>query len=101
MGQGGGALRRRQMVDIEFDGSSKSCSSHVWPSADDDQTSRIWDLSTGETKTELRGHENVVECSVFAPTNTYSAIRELAGLGVSAAFHRLLRYAEMVAACTG
>ncbi|ODO05217.1 nuclear distribution protein PAC1 [Cryptococcus wingfieldii CBS 7118] len=49
-------------------------------SASNDQTSRIWDFSTGETKMELRGHEHVVECAVFAPVNSYPAIRELAGL---------------------
>ncbi|UOH80908.1 nuclear distribution protein PAC1 [Cryptococcus neoformans] len=43
-------------------------------------TSRVWDFSTGETKMELRGHEHVVECAVFAPVNAYPAIRELAGL---------------------
>lgn len=32
---------------------------------------------------ELRGHEHVVECAVFAPVVAYAAIRELAGLGVS------------------
>lgn len=32
---------------------------------------------------ELRGHEHVVECAVFAPLNAYPAIRELAGLKVS------------------
>lgn len=47
------------------------------------QTSRVWDFSTGETKMELRGHEHVVECAVFAPLNAYPAIRELAGLKVS------------------
>ncbi|KAE8538749.1 nuclear distribution protein PAC1 [Cryptococcus gattii VGV] len=48
-------------------------------------TSRVWDFSTGETKMELRGHEHVVECAVFAPVNAYPAIRELAGLKPPAA----------------
>jgi len=47
------------------------------------QTSRIWDLTNGETKMEFRGHEHVVECAVFAPIIAYPAIRELAGVGVS------------------
>lgn len=51
--------------------------------ANNKQTSRVWDFSTGETKMELRGHEHVVECAVFAPVNAYPAIRELAGLKVS------------------
>ncbi|CEQ39856.1 SPOSA6832_01413, partial [Sporobolomyces salmonicolor] len=45
-----------------------------------DQTSRIWDAQSGETKAELRGHEHVVEVAVFAPVASYPAIRELAGL---------------------
>ena len=32
---------------------------------------------------ELRGHDHVVECAVFAPVVAYPAIRELAGLNVS------------------
>jgi platelet-activating factor acetylhydrolase IB subunit alpha len=32
---------------------------------------------------ELRGHEHVVECAVFAPVIAYTAIRELTGLIVS------------------
>jgi hypothetical protein len=32
---------------------------------------------------ELRGHEHVVECAVFAPVSAYSSIKELAGLTVS------------------
>lgn len=31
---------------------------------------------------QLRGHEHVVECALFAPVNAYPAIRELAGLKV-------------------
>jgi len=54
-------------------------------SSSSDQTSRIWDFSTGETKTELRGHEHVVECAAFAPVAAYTAIRELAGLGTAPA----------------
>lgn len=46
------------------------------------QTSRIWDAQTGETKSELRGHEHVVEVAVFAPIAAYAAIRELAGIAV-------------------
>ncbi len=46
----------------------------------DDQTARIWELSTGETKVELRGHEHVVEVAIFAPVSSYPALRELAGL---------------------
>ena len=44
------------------------------------QNARIWDYQSGETKVELRGHENVVETIVFAPVNAYPAIRELGGI---------------------
>ncbi|KAK8858548.1 nuclear distribution protein PAC1 [Kwoniella newhampshirensis] len=54
-------------------------------SCSNDQTSRVWDSSTGESKMELRGHEHVVECVAFAPVASYSAIRELAGLGAATA----------------
>jgi WD40 repeat protein len=47
------------------------------------ETSRVWDSASGETKMELRGHEHVVECAVFAPVVSYVAIRELTGLAVS------------------
>lgn len=47
------------------------------------QTSRIWDGQTGETKSEFRGHDNVVEVAVFAPVASYPALRELAGIAVS------------------
>lgn len=46
------------------------------------QTARIWDFRSGETKAELRGHENVVETIVFAPISAYAAIRELGGISV-------------------
>lgn len=44
------------------------------------QTARIWDYQSGDTKIELRGHENVIETIVFAPANSYPAIRELGGI---------------------
>ncbi|KAK0570289.1 Lissencephaly-1 [Tilletia horrida] len=49
-----------------------------------DQTGRIWETSSGETKMELRGHDHVVECAIFAPVTAYPAIRELAGIQVTA-----------------
>ena len=44
---------------------------------------RIIDFQSGETKAQLRGHDNVVEAVVFAPVNAYAAIRELGGITVS------------------
>ncbi|KAI0807782.1 miller-Dieker lissencephaly protein [Fomes fomentarius] len=49
-------------------------------SCSNDQTARIIDPRNGETKTELRGHEHVVEVVAFAPLIAYAAIRELAGI---------------------
>jgi hypothetical protein len=43
---------------------------------------------------ELRGHEHVVECAVFAPIVAYPAIRELAALGVSFAQPITVRTAD-------
>ena len=55
------------------------------------QTVRIWEFQSGETKFELRGHENAVEAVAFAPISAYPAIRELAGIAVSAPYHHGLR----------
>jgi hypothetical protein len=44
------------------------------------QTARIWDLKTGESKVELRGHENYLEVVVFAPVVSYQSIGELSGI---------------------
>ncbi|KAF9403650.1 protein with putative role during mitosis, partial [Mortierella sp. AD011] len=43
-------------------------------------TARIWDISTGECKSEFRGHDNVVECAAFAPIESYPFIKELIGI---------------------
>lgn len=44
----------------------------------------MWDFAAGETKAELRGHDHVVECAVFAPVSAYAAIRELGGITLTA-----------------
>ncbi|TFL07527.1 dynein regulator [Pterulicium gracile] len=49
-------------------------------SCSNDQTVRTWDPLTGEVKIDMRGHDNVVEVVIFAPTAAYAAIRELAGI---------------------
>ena len=46
----------------------------------DPMNSGVMNEMSGETKVELRGHENVVETIVFAPVSAYAAIRELGGL---------------------
>ncbi|GJJ15918.1 hypothetical protein Clacol_010197 [Clathrus columnatus] len=42
-----------------------------------DHTAKLSDTESGAVKVELRGHENVVEAAVFAPTISMPAIRDL------------------------
>lgn len=51
-------------------------------STGDDQTVRLWDVSgsRGENKLTLFGHENFIECCVFAPPSSYQYLASLAGL---------------------
>lgn len=44
------------------------------------QTAKIVDATTGEIKTEFRGHDNVVEAAQFCPPHSVAAIRELVAL---------------------
>ena len=46
-------------------------------SCSNDQTLRLWDFRTGESKMEFRGHEHVVECLTFAPASAIETIKEL------------------------
>jgi hypothetical protein len=43
------------------------------------QTAHLVELDSGITKSELRGHDNVVESAVFMPVSCIPAIRELLG----------------------
>jgi len=58
------------------------------PFSSDPQTAKLWDPRTGECKGELRGHDNELEAVCFAPVAAYAAIRELAGLPVSADYQQ-------------
>ncbi|KAJ2336026.1 Lissencephaly-1, partial [Coemansia sp. RSA 2681] len=53
--------------------------------ASNDQSVRLWDPSSGECKADMRGHTNVVETARFAPPNSYTCLRRLAGLPQPAA----------------
>ncbi|CAG8475798.1 10518_t:CDS:2 [Racocetra fulgida] len=71
----GGHLEWVRMVSPSEDGKWITTSSN-------DQTSRLWDVTTGECKMEFRGHDHVVECSIFAPAAAIPHIREMIGLVV-------------------
>ncbi|KAJ7577381.1 dynein regulator [Mycena floridula] len=45
-----------------------------------DHTACVIDSETGAVKTELRGHENVVEAVVFVPVNAVAAVRDLTSI---------------------
>ncbi|KJA21636.1 hypothetical protein HYPSUDRAFT_67562 [Hypholoma sublateritium FD-334 SS-4] len=46
----------------------------------DDHTARITDIETSSMKTEMRGHDNRIECAVFVPQASIPAVRELVAL---------------------
>lgn len=98
-----GRARHRSCADVHLELTARYCTKtltghaewvrEVVPSDDgrllvsvsNDQTARVWDFASGETKAELRGHEHVVECAAFAPSNSYAAIRELTGITANGA----------------
>lgn len=45
-----------------------------------DQAATIWEVSSSEVKAVLLGHENYLECCVFAPPSSYGYLATLAGL---------------------
>jgi platelet-activating factor acetylhydrolase IB subunit alpha len=45
-----------------------------------DQGATVWDVSTGEAKAVLSGHDNYLECCEFAPPASYGHLATLAGL---------------------
>ncbi|KAJ3104898.1 protein with putative role during mitosis [Phlyctochytrium planicorne] len=51
-------------------------------SGSNDQAVRLWDSTSGESKGELRGHDHVVECVAFAPTSSYTHLKELFGTDI-------------------
>ncbi|KAE8354745.1 WD40-repeat-containing domain protein [Aspergillus coremiiformis] len=44
-----------------------------------DQAVTVWDVSTAEPKAALLGHENDIQCCVFAPPASYKYLATLAG----------------------
>ena len=51
-------------------------------SCSNDQTVRIWAVSSGECKAELREHDHVVECIAWAPECAVPFISEAADIDV-------------------
>lgn len=49
-------------------------------SCSNDQSVRIWLVSTKECKAELRAHEHVVECVAWAPESASISINEAVGV---------------------
>jgi platelet-activating factor acetylhydrolase IB subunit alpha len=49
-------------------------------SGGNDQIGRTWDATSGEAKTTLIGHDNYIECCVFAPPSSYKHLATLARL---------------------
>jgi len=52
-------------------------------SCSNDQTIRVWVMSTGECKAELREHEHVIECVTWVSDAAASFVNEAAGNEVS------------------
>jgi len=48
-------------------------------SCSNDQSVRIWSVSSKECRNELRAHDHVVECIAWAPDTAANAINEAAG----------------------
>jgi hypothetical protein len=62
-------------------------SAYFWECrAESFKTAHIVELDSGTTKTELRGHDNVVESAVFVPIPCLPAVRELLGQKVPSYF---------------
>lgn len=51
-------------------------------SCSNDQTARIWVVSTAECKAELREHDHVVECVAWAPDSAVPFVCEAANIDV-------------------
>lgn len=48
-------------------------------SCSNDQTVRVWVVSSKECRAELRAHDHVVECIAWAPDDAAGPINEAAG----------------------
>lgn len=51
-------------------------------SCSNDQTARVWVVSTAESKAELREHDHVLECVAWAPDPAVQYIAEAANIDV-------------------
>lgn len=46
------------------------------------QDAKIWDVESGEVRASLLGHDNFIECCIFAPVASYQYLAALAGMKV-------------------
>lgn len=46
------------------------------------QDAKIWDVESGEVRASLLGHDNFIECCIFAPVASYQYLAALAGMNV-------------------
>jgi len=60
-----------------------SADSSLIASCSNDQTVRVWVISSGECKAELREHEHVIECITWVPDSAASFVNEAANSEVS------------------
>ena len=61
-------------------------------SCSNDQTARVWVVSTAECKAELREHDHVLECVAWAPDPAVQYIAEAANIDVRCLFALSLLY---------
>ena len=76
-------LRWQIFYHLFYGSCSFTLSTYLRRIAESSQTAHLVELDSGSTKSELRGHDNVVEAAILIPVSCLPAIRELLGQKVS------------------